>query len=79
MSKLLEPGSDNPKPSRSNHEELPAEERKRLLAALDSARENAKPRVRTLQESEALSNELLNLRLKIANDQAKHTVPGTDD
>lgn len=79
MKKSSKQVSSDAKPAQIQPSALSATERKRLLAALETARENAKPRVRSLLESEALSNELLNLRLKAANDQREYSVPSTDD
>lgn len=43
---------------------LPAEEQKRLLEALETARENVKPTVKRLMESESVSTDLLSMRLE---------------
>jgi len=43
---------------------LPAEEKKRLLDALETARENVKPTVKRLMESESVSTDLLSMRLE---------------
>lgn len=43
---------------------LPADEKKRLLDALETARENVKPTVRRLMESESVSTDLLSMRLE---------------
>ena len=43
---------------------LPADEKKRLLDALETARENVKPTVKRLMESESVSTDLLSMRLE---------------
>jgi hypothetical protein len=43
---------------------LPVQEQRRLEAALETARENVQPTVKRLMESEAVSNELLSMRLE---------------
>ncbi len=53
---------------------LTADEQQRLLNALEVARENAKPTVKRLMESESVSNELLSMRLgkSATDDLRKH-------
>jgi hypothetical protein len=48
----------------SQPQALPADEKKRLLEALETARENVKPTVRRLMESESVSTDLLSMRLE---------------
>jgi len=49
----------------STQPSLTPQEKERLQAALDTARENVKPTVQRLKESEAVSNELLSMRLEL--------------
>ena len=51
------------KTAETQPEALSPEERDRLLAALETARENVKPTVKRLMESESISNDLLSMRL----------------
>jgi hypothetical protein len=53
---------------------LTTDEKQRLLNALEVARENAKPTVKRLMESESVSNELLSMRLgkPATDDLRKH-------
>ena len=50
-----------------------AEQEKRLLVALETARENVKPTVKRLMESESVSNDLLSMRLEcVGSDDIRH-------
>lgn len=55
--------------STENAEQMQANEKERLLATLEAAREIVKPTVKRLKESECVSNDLLSMRLE---EQKKH-------
>jgi len=51
-------------PSTGKTEAMSADEKERLLATLEAAREIVKPTVKRLKESESVSNDLLSMRLE---------------
>jgi hypothetical protein len=64
MKKTPDQPTVTPHVSPNSQPTLPDEERKRLVAALETARENVKPTVKRLMESESVSNDLLSMRLE---------------
>lgn len=56
-------GADT-RPSTEKKEAMPTNEKERLLATIEAAREIVKPTVKRLKESESVSNDLLSMRLE---------------
>ena len=64
MKKVASEPQSNAQNMKSAPTTASTENEKRLLAALETARENVKPTVKRLMESESVSNDLLSTRLE---------------